>query len=536
MAPFLRQLRPLKFLLFLCLGLTSTSVAQDATSQQIYMLSGSVVNSATGEPVAHALVRTNGTVQRNTFTDNEGHFQIDGMPQGQVTVMAQKPGFFTDQDPAGEGSRWVSIGPGVSPVTVKLVPQSAISGKIMDSAGQPIEHMPVRLTARAVREGRRPWEPRGMAETDEDGHYRFAGLMPGIYYVSAGPREGELELAGEKEKQKSGFPHVYYPGASDLSSAAPIQLAAGQQAQADISVGAVPVYKVTGMIAGHLQEQGVGFQVFTPAGDEISLPTTFNMETGVFTLDNVPAGSYVLRALSQSGVQPLRAEERINVTSNVDGLHLTLAPAVSIPVVVRMDSRNSPGAGSTSANQQRSPVFVHLVPAGMAMSESFSSYEPGAGMTLQNVDFGTYTVEVKSHAPWYVQSATYGHTNVLYDDISVAPGQSYPMEIILRDDGATLSGNVKSPDGTPVHATVVVVPQPLSKQGPQISHGITNTFNISGLAPGEYLVFAFDQIDGLDLSSQDVIESYASQAAQITLAASQKIQVQLDLIHVGKGE
>ncbi len=533
MAPFLRQLRPLQVLLVLCLGLTSTSLAQDATSQQIYMLSGSVVNSATGEPVAHALVRTNGTVQRNTFTDNEGHFQIDAMPQGQVTVMAQKPGFFTDQDTAGEGSRWVSVGPDVS-VTVKLVPQSAISGKITDSAGQPIEHMPVRLTARAVGEGRRPWEPRGMAETDEDGHYRFAGLTPGIYYVSAGPREGELELAGEKEKQKSGFPHVYYPGVSDFASAAPIQLAAGQQAQADIPVAAVPVYKVTGMVAGHLPDQGVGFQVFTPSGDEISLPTNFNMETGVFTLDSVPAGNYVLRALSQSGVQPLRAEERINVASNIDGLHLTLAPAVSIPVVVRMDSRNSSGAGST--NQQRSTVFVHLVPAGIAMSESFSSYEPNTGMTLQNVDFGTYTVEVKPHAPWYVQSATYGHTNVLYDDISVAAGQSYPMEIILRDDGATLSGSVKSRDGTPVHATVVIVQQPLSKQSPQISRGITNTFNIGGLAPGEYLVFAFDQINGLDLSSQDVIESYASQAAQITLTANQKAQVQLDLIHVGKGE
>ena len=72
--------------------------------------------------------------------------------------------------------------------------------------------MPLRLTARSLREGRRRWEPRGMVETDEDGLFRFAALMPGTYYLSAGPREGELQLMPEGEKQKSGFPHVYYPG------------------------------------------------------------------------------------------------------------------------------------------------------------------------------------------------------------------------------------------------------------------------------------------------------------------------------------
>jgi hypothetical protein len=525
-----------QLLVFVCLTLVSTSIAQSAASQQAYTLSGSVVNSASGEPVPHAAVRLNGTVQRNTFTDNEGHFQFDGLPQCQVTVMAQKPGFFTDQDPAGAGSRWISIGPEASSISVKLVPQAAIYGKVTESGGQPVEHMPVRLTARAIREGRRPWEPRGMTETDEDGHYRFAGLMPGTYYLSVGPREGELELFGENEKQKVGFAHVYYPGTPDLAAASPVQLAAGQQAQADVSVSAVPVYKVTGTIAGHRPDQGVGFQVFTPSGDEISLPTNFNMDTGVFTLDSVPAGNYVLRALSQSGVQPLRAEVRINVSSEMDGLHLTLVPAVSIPVVVRLDSRNSSATSSASVSPQRAPLFVHLIPSGMAMSESFSSNEPGSGMTLQNVDFGTYTVEVKPRSPWYVQSATYGHTNVLYDDISVVEGQNYPMEVTLRDDGATVAGTVKAPDNTPVRASIVAIQQPLSKQVPQISRGVTSAFNISGLAPGEYLVFAFDQTDGLELSSMDVIETYASQAAHVTLTPNQKAQVQLDLIHVGRGE
>jgi hypothetical protein len=135
-----------------------------------------------------------------------------------------------------------------------------------------------------------------------------------------------------------------------------------------------------------------------------------------------------------------------------------------------------------------------------------------------------------------VQSASYGQTNVLYDDISVSPGQSYPLDVVLRDDSASISGTLKPADGLPPHATVVVVPQPISRLEPHMSRGVADSFNVSGLAPGDYLVFAFDQTEGLELSDQDVIDTYASQAAHVTLTPNQKAQVQLDLIHVGKGQ
>ncbi len=516
----------------------SISSAQGQSGNQpIYSLSGSVVNSATGEPISRALVRTNGAARRDAFSDAQGRFQIDSLPQGQVNVTAQKPGFFGQQEENnGGGGTWVEVGPDSSAVSLKLIPQGAIFGKVTDSAGLPIEHMPLRLTARAVREGRRHWEPRAMVESDEDGLFRFAALMPGTYYVSAGPREGELQLMPEGEKQKSGFAHVYYPGVPDFAAASPIQLGAGQQMEADFSLSAGPVYQIAGVVSGHMPEQGVGFQMLTPAGDEISLPTNFNMETGAFTLDNVPAGNYMLRAVSQSGTQPIRAETRITVNSNLDGLRLTLAPAVTIPIVLRTDSRAS-GSNGAPANPQRPPLSVQLTPSEMGTAEAFSMYDSSRGsFAIQNVEFGTFAVELRPHPPWYVQSASYGQTNVLYEDISVSPGQSYPLDVVLRDDSASLSGTMKSADGTPVHATVVVVPQPISRLEPHMSRGITDSFNLSGLAPGDYLVFAFDQAEGLELSDQDVIDTYASQAAHITLTPNQKAQVQLDLIHVGKGQ
>jgi hypothetical protein len=504
-------------------------------SQQTYSVSGSVVNAATGEGIPRAMVRTNGSVQRNAFSDSDGHFQFDGLPAGQVTVTAQKPGYFADQDVNGPPTNWITIGSNSSGITIKLVPQSAIFGRVTDSVGQPIEHMPLRLTARVIHEGRKRWEPRGMSETDEDGHYRFAGLMPGTYFLAAGPREGELQLLAAGEKQKSGFPHMYYPGVPDLSSSTPIQLASGAQSEADLSLAAVPVYQVNGTVGGHTPDQGVGFQVLTPSGDEVSMPTNFNMQTGVFTLEDVPAGSYLLRALSQISLQPMRAETRIAVASNMDGVHMALAPAVSIPISVRLDGHASSTSNASTGASRRPPVSVHLIPQDLTTAELFSNAEPnGSGLVLQNIDFGTYSVDVKAQPPWYVQSANYGQTNVMYDDITVAPGQGYPMDIVLRDDGASLSGSLKSSGGTPEHATIVILPQPVSKLGARTIQGITDTFSLSGLAPGEYLVFAFDRVDGMEYSNPDVMEAYASQAAHVTLTAGQQAQVQVEVIHPGR--
>ena len=522
--------------LILCQA-TAAQISSPSANAETFTLSGTVVNSVTGEPIARAMVRTNGQVQRSAFSDSEGHFQIDGLPRVQVTLTAQKPGYSTQRIGPNTGAGWIQIGPNTGAVVVKLVPQNAIYGRVTDASGQAVEHAPIRLTARSVRDGRRLWEQRGMTETDDDGHFRFPNLMQGTYYVAAGPLVADQLLAAG-EKPKTGFAHVYYPGAPDLASALPIQLSGGQQTEADFSLSAVRVYQVSGSITGHLPDQGVGFQLLTSSGEELSLPTSFNMETGTFKLEGLPAGSYIVRAISQVDGQPMRAERQINVAANIEDLRLALAPTVSIPIVVRMESRSASNAGSSSRSPDRPPISVRLLPADANASESFSSVQHGnSAMVLQNVAPGTYTAELMPQLPWYVQSATYGPSNLLYDDVVVAGGQSYPMEIVLRDDSASLSGMVKSSDASqPASATVVVVNQPAGKMTPRVVRGIGSEFSVSGLAPGEYLVFAFDSIDGMEYASAESFAPYASQAAHITLTGNQRGQVSLDLIQVGKGE
>jgi hypothetical protein len=492
-------------------------------------------------------VRIDGSSQRTVFSDGEGHFQIEGLAPGTVTVSAQKPGYFTQQELRPSANQLMNVGRSTNSVVVKLTPQSTISGHVTDAAGQAIENMPVRLTAKPIREGRKHWEARGQQQTDEDGRYRFANLMPGTYYLVAGPGSDEM-LFGRvprpgTERAKSGYPSMYYPGAPNLASASPIQLAAGQRAEADFSMSVGAVYHVSGSVTGYPPQQGVGFQFLSPSGDDLSLPTKFNMETGRFDVDSVPPGSYVVKAFSQAGQdQPLRAEAHLNVAANVENLHLILGPAISIPVVVRMESRASLNQGTGAGGIQGAPISVRLISSDPTNSESYSTVVRNNSGTysvvLQNVDPGRYSVDLIPHGAWYVQSAQYGQTNLLYDDLAIASaGQTYPMEIVLRDDGATLTGTVKSPDGTGAQATVVAVPEPASRVAAKVAYSSSrNGFIFNGVAPGEYLIYAFDYADGIEYSNPDVLQTYASQAAHVTLSPNQTSQVAIDLIRAGAGE
>lgn len=526
--------------------LSAAAVAQISTSQPTrsdasFTLSGSVVNSVTGESVGHALVWLSGASQRTVFTDGEGHFQIEGLPAGTVTVRAQKPGYFSQENPGRGGNGLVTVGSNMSSVVLKLTPQSTISGRITDATGQAIEHLPVRLTAKPLREGRKHWEPRGQQQTDEDGRYRFANLMSGTYYLSAGPGSDDTRLLAGNERPKTGYPSVYYPDVPDLASAAPIQLAAGQHAEADFSMSAGPVYHISGRVSP--PQQSVGFQFLSQAGDDLSLPIRFHGDTNTFDIYGVPPGTYEVKAFSQAGPdQPLRAEARVNVAANVENLNLLFAPAVSIPVVVRMESRASSSEGAGASGMQGPPISVRLIPSDPTTPESYSTVvrgSPGAySVMLQNVEPGKYSVDLIPRGAWYVQSAQYGQTNLLYDDLSIAAaGQTYSMEVVLRNDSATLTGTVRTSDGTGAQATVVAVPEPASKIAAKVARASSqNGFIFNGLAPGEYLIYAFDYADGIEYSNPDVLQAYASQAAHVTLSPNQKTQVALDLISTGEGD
>ena len=167
----------------------SSIVPQQYSNDDKYTLKGTVINSVTSEPIRGALVQVYFNGQSSMLTGPDGKFQFAGLPPGQSTIMVRKPGFFSEDDfePNARGQHLATTGPNSLPVVLKLVPEGVVYGHISEEDGEPIEGLPVELLAQHLQNGKKIWDRRPQAVTDEDGNFRIAELQPGDYYLSAGP-------------------------------------------------------------------------------------------------------------------------------------------------------------------------------------------------------------------------------------------------------------------------------------------------------------------------------------------------------------
>src|SRR3974390_259506 len=134
-----------------------------------YPLTGTVVDAVSGEPIRKALVEVYTNQRRMTFSDGDGRFQLEGIPAGSYSVVAQKPGYFNQQELLRGGAPPGEVGPKAPPPILKLSPEAVLTGKVTTTAGVPLEHVPLNLEYIEIREGRRRWASKGSAIPDEGG-------------------------------------------------------------------------------------------------------------------------------------------------------------------------------------------------------------------------------------------------------------------------------------------------------------------------------------------------------------------------------
>src|SRR5260370_41076453 len=150
-----------------------------------YAVEGTVINSVTGEPIRAALVQIQIGRQISLLTGPDGKFHFEGVPQSQLTINVRKPGFFTEQEIL-QGSitnQLIQVGPGMKPVTMKLIPEAVIYGRITDSDGDPIQNLQIMLVNASIVNGQSTWQQLGSAQTNDHGEIRILRLPPCNYYI-----------------------------------------------------------------------------------------------------------------------------------------------------------------------------------------------------------------------------------------------------------------------------------------------------------------------------------------------------------------
>jgi hypothetical protein len=493
-----------------------------------YSVAGAVVNSLTGEPIRRAAVEISGQADRATLTDNSGHFEFDGLAEGNVSLGVTKPGFFNEQT-TPYGRITLRAGPDASPVVLRMAPAGAIVGLVTSRDGEPLEGFHVRAITRWNAGGRQRWLDRQFqAMTDENGAFRIANLPAATYYIALDQsQETTLSQPGIPNAREQGYARVFYPGVSELATAAPVELHAGQQVETNFALTAEPIYKVSGVVSGH-EDLPSGLDFARQAGEGYDFSQSASTQDGKFQI-KLPAGSYRVRGAIRDGVLLTPPGSSVVISSDSPDLRVVSAPAPSIQVAVRTEL----GGGvieqaDTSASHGVPGMSLQLVSNTRSLNPSDSWWRPQSG-EIPNVEPGVYKVEVGTMGEWWAKSVQCGNIDLLSDDLTVTAGvQPPPIEVTLRDDAATVSGVIVLAEQEEP-ATVLLVQPHGPRNVVKATTATQGKFQFQGVAPGDYAVLAFDGIDKLEYGNPEVLNPYLSKAAHISLQPHGTASVNLTL-------
>lgn len=525
-----------------------------------YAVSGTVVNSVTGEGIGGALVQMYANRQRAKLTGADGKFQFEGLPRGTFTVVAQKPGYFSPQQLGGTRQQWIAVDTEQTPlpVVVKLIPEGVLAGRVTGEDGEPVESLPVQLFSERVENGKRMRTQSHGTSTDEQGEFRVAELQPGKYFVFIGPSPYPVAFPTKLSQQGArGYPAAFYPGATDMASATPIEITPGNHAEINLTLSAHPFYRISGTVGGYAPDRGVNLEITNAAGQLMPAGFNFDAARGTFQTQWLPAGTYAITALAQDpqNQQEYSAAQSVNLTSDISSVHLMLLPNVNVPVHchvewTRKDGQPLPtmtffsrrGNGLQKVHENI-PAQVTLIPQDQFRppEQRVLQAMPDDTVGVPNVAPGTYRVEIMPNGSYYVESARYGSVNLLQQNLTIAPGGGVQgIEIVLRDDFATLAGSI-AVTGEEDTATIVAIPEDSQKQirtaigrrsGIDAKRGIW--FQLSQLPPGAYRVLAVSGSGDFEYTNPELLGKYLAASRSVTLTANQTTKIELEMVKTGE--
>src|SRR5262249_28573159 len=126
--------------------------------------------------------------------DGQGRFAMQGIVPGKYEFNAQHAGFidasYGARRPGRQGlTLSLEAGQRVTAVVFRMTAQAVITGRIVDSDGDPVQGVSIPPLQYRYTRGKRELSPLRFATTDDLGEYRLFGLAPGRYFLQASHRE-----------------------------------------------------------------------------------------------------------------------------------------------------------------------------------------------------------------------------------------------------------------------------------------------------------------------------------------------------------
>jgi hypothetical protein len=513
------------------LSTSAQQAAPPASPSGDFVISGTLVDSVTSQPIARARVAIAPVTKRTDFTTivtgDDGFFSFTKLTPGKYALTAQARGYllqsFNQHDQFASS---IVVGPDLDSghLLFRLPPAGAISGLVTDEAAEPVREAQVALYFTGLSAGSDLTQSRGRTTTDDQGAFHFGHLAPGHYLVAVSARPWyalrpfnlPATLPGNPDTSALdvAYPVTFYGGATDPAAATTLALAPGDRVTANITLQPVKALRV------HISKDLQGTRAFLQGSilDGPSFPV--NSETrfsrsGEQEIVGIPPGRYTL---TTTEVGPVSTREiEINANGEIDQNQ----GIVFIPVSARLQF--DPGT-------KPSQPYLQLLNKKTRVVSSQRVSDEGEALFKQGVPPGTYEVSINNAPGFYVKNISAAGAHVTGRTIELRSGSTVNLTISTARGQGEING-IASREGKPLAgAMIVLVPadpahnQVLFRRDQSDSDG---SFTLPQVVPGAYTLLALEHGWELAWMDPEVLKNYLGRGVAVRVQPNGKYELKV---------
>jgi uncharacterized surface anchored protein len=511
---------------------SASATASPANAAGSFRVAGTIVSKTDARPLGRARVTLRDAKNPERFesiiTEEDGKFAFENVPAGKYSLTGAKRGFISAAyDQHDQFSTAIVTGAGIATdaLVLKIAPNAAIAGKVLDEAGEPVRHATVTLYYDDHQEGVDQIQVRNVSQTDDLGAYDLPNLIPGTYFLSVRatpwyavhPPEDlpgrKSEIAVDRSLDVA-YPLTYYTDATDSDDATAIPVQGGEHLQVDMHLNPVPALHLLIHVPGDHRRGFVFPQLEQPAfeGSSFLQPNGGRMVSpGVFEVTGIPAGHYNLRIrgpgvdVHMNGVDLNKDGEQVDATA--------AEPTASLKLSVHASGEMSVPQGLNVALRSKGRSF-----AGFHRLD-----EKGEGV-IDDIPAGNYEVVVfGSRKRYSIAHIVAEGAEVSGHRLTLAAGASASAALQLVAGSVEVEGVVMKAGICLAGAMVVLVPKDPEGNRDLFRRDqsdLDGTFSLHDVVPGSYSLLAIENGWDLDWSQPGVIAAYSKHGRAIVVSDS----------------
>ena len=361
---------------------------------------------------------------------------------------------------------------------------------------------------------------------------------------------------------------VYYPGTTDATAATAIDLRAGGTVQG-VNMTVVEVHPAR--IRGQVTNSGrpasgaqVSLYARSSADGNVTIRGTTVSDTGTFEFRSVAPGAYELAATmnaagptalilggplgnaagfttaniggrGRTAGQPMmatRAPVDVN-NSDINGLSLVLEPAFNVNGRVSIEGRTINDSDSVLTGIRIQLQSDPLIPP---LAISPANPEGNGTFAISGAAPGTYRITLAGlPRNTYVKSAQIGGVDVMNDGLRLDREPGGQLDIVLGSTPGTLDVTALDDRLMPVSGvTVVLIPDAAQQKRYDLyrnaNSDASGKLHLDGVAPGNYKVFAWEDIENSAWTDAEFMRSYEGRGTTVRIGDGSRSTVEAKVI------